>query len=193
MWTALASDCMQLPVCLAAFYLAAALALTDCVGEPLASKDTVAKSLMVSHRTVFDFQCASATSHLRVVLCHPWNSGCHSHCQPSRDPVDWWSCVLCLSYMCLSTPEACTVGVANEASSPPALLAGHYVVLCGHDAATDCFMVQDPASCRPYLRLPATTFDSARRAFGTDEDLLFISAEGRPLNWLMTPDCNPGV
>lgn len=72
-------------------------------------------------------------------------------------------------------------------------LAGHYVVLCGHDAATDCFMVQDPASCRPYLRLPATTFDSARRAFGTDEDLLFISAEGRPLKWLMTPDCNPGV
>eukprot|EP00891_Asterochloris_glomerata_P009283 jgi/Astpho2/9283/e_gw1.00139.37.1_t len=79
------------------------------------------------------------------------------------------------------------------ASDPEAVSPCHYVVLCGHDAATDCFMVQDPASCRPYLRLPATTFDSARRAFGTDEDLLFISAEGRPLKWLMTPDCNPGV
>jgi hypothetical protein len=63
---------------------------------------------------------------------------------------------------------------------------GHYVVVCGYDENTDCFCVRDPAvppsktylsrtaSDDPNCAVPAWALEKARRAFGTDEDLLLV-------------------
>nr|PNR30340.1 hypothetical protein PHYPA_026656 [Physcomitrium patens] len=50
---------------------------------------------------------------------------------------------------------------------------GHYVVICGYDMDSDEFEIQDPASGSGRISLDA--LDEARRAFGTDEDILLIS------------------
>lgn len=68
---------------------------------------------------------------------------------------------------------------AENADATPAQLSssssygGHYVVLCGFDAGS--YVVQDPASAEGPRRVPEAALDEARRAFGTDEDLLFIA------------------
>lgn len=51
---------------------------------------------------------------------------------------------------------------------------GHYVLLVGYDGSTHEYVVRDPASGRPHLRVGAAALDAARRAFGTDEDLLVV-------------------
>ena len=51
---------------------------------------------------------------------------------------------------------------------------GHYVVVCGYDAATDCFCVRDPSGDDEGSVVPARSLETARRAFGTDEDLLLV-------------------
>ncbi|XP_038721144.1 guanylyl cyclase 1 isoform X4 [Tripterygium wilfordii] len=54
---------------------------------------------------------------------------------------------------------------------------GHYVVICGYDAAADEFEIRDPASSWKHERVSAKRLDEARRSFGTDEDLLLICIE----------------
>nr|XP_024361451.1 protein GUCD1-like [Physcomitrium patens] len=49
---------------------------------------------------------------------------------------------------------------------------GHYVVICGYDMDSDEFEIQDPASGSGRISLDA--LDEARRAFGTDEDILLV-------------------
>lgn len=53
---------------------------------------------------------------------------------------------------------------------------GHFVPVVGYSAARDAVIVHNQASARPcrYLRIPAATFDRARRATGTDEDIVRI-------------------
>ena len=62
---------------------------------------------------------------------------------------------------------------------------GHYVVVCGYDESSDCFVVRDPAvppfdaneSASDANRksfVAASALETARRAFGTDEDLLLV-------------------
>lgn len=56
---------------------------------------------------------------------------------------------------------------------------GHYLLLTGYDAPSAEFLYLDPAAAPPAAgggasRLPAAQLDAARRAFGTDEDLLII-------------------
>eukprot|EP00252_Welwitschia_mirabilis_P010627 TRINITY_DN24009_c0_g1_i2.p1 TRINITY_DN24009_c0_g1~~TRINITY_DN24009_c0_g1_i2.p1 ORF type:complete len:288 (+),score=57.26 TRINITY_DN24009_c0_g1_i2:446-1309(+) len=52
---------------------------------------------------------------------------------------------------------------------------GHYVVICGYDKETNEFEIRDPASCRESERISLEQLDEARKAFGTDEDILLIS------------------
>lgn len=52
---------------------------------------------------------------------------------------------------------------------------GHYIVVYAYDAARCEFVVQDPASAQPCVRIAAATLDDARLCFGTDEDILFIA------------------
>ncbi|RAL51272.1 hypothetical protein DM860_010774 [Cuscuta australis] len=81
---------------------------------------------------------------------------------------------------------------------------GHYVVICGYDSDTDTFEIRDPASSQfviffPYFfptlhdmfelcnktlkmfsreheRVSSRCLEEARKAFGTDEDLLLVNA-----------------
>ena len=86
--------------------------------------------------------------------------------------------------------KASEKNVASEFASPNLRTpfegyTGHYVVVCGYDENTDCFCVRDPAvpPSKTYLRtasddpncaVPAWALENARRAFGTDEDLLLV-------------------
>ncbi|XP_027335916.1 protein GUCD1 [Abrus precatorius] len=54
---------------------------------------------------------------------------------------------------------------------------GHYVLLCGYDAGADMFEIRDPASSKKHKRISSKSLEEARKAFGTDEDLLLISLE----------------
>ncbi|XP_004503213.1 guanylyl cyclase 1 [Cicer arietinum] len=54
---------------------------------------------------------------------------------------------------------------------------GHYVLICGFDAGADMFEIRDPASSRKHKRISSKSLQEARKAFGTDEDLLLISLE----------------
>lgn len=56
---------------------------------------------------------------------------------------------------------------------------GHYVVVIGFDAAKQEYVIRDPSAGAEELHVCAASFHLARRAFGTDEDLLVISVEGR--------------
>ncbi|XP_019192215.1 PREDICTED: protein GUCD1-like [Ipomoea nil] len=66
---------------------------------------------------------------------------------------------------------------------------GHYVVICGYDAAMDEFEIRDPASSRKHEKVTSRRLAEARKSFGTDEDLLLIHLEkgvdlNRPLSSL---------
>lgn len=52
---------------------------------------------------------------------------------------------------------------------------GHYIVLCGYCSQTDCFYAKDPAAEAETVSLPSGVVEVARRAFGTDEDLLLVA------------------
>ena len=44
----------------------------------------------------------------------------------------------------------------------------------GVDIARGVFLVHDPAKIQPHLPIPVADVEEARRAFGTDEDILII-------------------
>ncbi|CAM6092601.1 unnamed protein product [Calypogeia fissa] len=54
---------------------------------------------------------------------------------------------------------------------------GHYVVICGYDLETDEFEIRDPASSSGSGRISLDALDAARKSFGTDEDILFVSRD----------------
>ncbi|TKY47490.1 GUCD1 protein [Spatholobus suberectus] len=54
---------------------------------------------------------------------------------------------------------------------------GHYVLICGYDAGADMFEIRDPASSKKHKRISSKSLEEARKAFGTDEDLLLICLE----------------
>ncbi|KAL2333311.1 hypothetical protein Fmac_014524 [Flemingia macrophylla] len=54
---------------------------------------------------------------------------------------------------------------------------GHYVLICGYDAGADMFEIRDPASSKKHKRISLKSLEEARKAFGTDEDLLLICLE----------------
>ncbi|XP_073009737.1 guanylyl cyclase 1 [Typha latifolia] len=56
---------------------------------------------------------------------------------------------------------------------------GHYVVICGYDADTCEFEIRDPAISRKHERVSMECLDEARKSFGTDEDLLLVSLNGK--------------
>lgn len=53
---------------------------------------------------------------------------------------------------------------------------GHYVVVSGFDPGSGNFVVHDPAAAAPALEIPGAALEVARKAFGTDEDLLIVES-----------------
>lgn len=53
---------------------------------------------------------------------------------------------------------------------------GHYVLLCGYNAERRAFVLLDPALAIGLHFVSETTLDEARKAFGTDEDLILVKS-----------------
>lgn len=76
--------------------------------------------------------------------------------------------------------------LATSGVSLPAMLGlelgyqGHYVLIVGFDVRSAEYLVKDPAASQETVRVPAARLDQARRAFGTDEDLLIVDLEASP-------------
>lgn len=56
------------------------------------------------------------------------------------------------------------------------------MVVCGYNAETDSFILQDPAAGCCNITVTSATFDSARKAWGTDEDLLIVPVAGKKVS-----------
>lgn len=63
--------------------------------------------------------------------------------------------------------------------------AGHYIVLCSYCRQGDLFHVRDPALDETHPTLPAATLEAARKACGTDEDVLLVAVS--PPGWSGAP------
>ncbi len=53
-------------------------------------------------------------------------------------------------------------------------------MICGYDPATDRFVIKDPASAAEMNSVPCASLEAARHAYGTDEDLLLVTAPSSP-------------
>lgn len=63
----------------------------------------------------------------------------------------------------------------EEISASRKAYCGHYVVLCEYDSQNDQFYFLDPRAYHSgYCRVPTKALESARKAFGTDEDLIAV-------------------
>jgi len=51
---------------------------------------------------------------------------------------------------------------------------GHYVLICGYNSSTDSYLIKDPATNRNSCVVRARILENARKAFGTDEDVLYL-------------------
>jgi hypothetical protein len=49
-------------------------------------------------------------------------------------------------------------------------------ILCGYDTATKQFDICDPACDSPRYTVPESQLETARKSFGTDEDILIMSS-----------------
>lgn len=63
-------------------------------------------------------------------------------------------------------PECCGTGAGYT---------GHYVVVCGYDRSREVYKIRDPASSSVSHCISARALEEARKAFGTDEDLLLVA------------------
>ncbi|EIE26457.1 hypothetical protein COCSUDRAFT_46095 [Coccomyxa subellipsoidea C-169] len=70
-------------------------------------------------------------------------------------------------------------GLASRLGLAPSYT-GHYIVICGYDPATDRFVIKDPASAAEMNSVPCASLEAARHAYGTDEDLLLVTAPSSP-------------
>lgn len=51
---------------------------------------------------------------------------------------------------------------------------GHYIVLIGYDDSRELVFYRNPSSSNSFSFTSYSSFECARRSFGTDEDLIFI-------------------
>ncbi|XP_062506794.1 protein GUCD1-like [Corticium candelabrum] len=52
--------------------------------------------------------------------------------------------------------------------------AGHYIVVCGYDKETNQILYKDPAQIEDLSVVTASTFEAARKAHGTDCDIILL-------------------
>jgi hypothetical protein len=70
-----------------------------------------------------------------------------------------------------------TIAVSAIPATPFSSYSGHYIVLVGYEAATDEYVYRDPASSSARCLVTAHGLERARRAVGTDEDIIFVDAQ----------------
>lgn len=69
--------------------------------------------------------------------------------------------------------EDCAGAAAAAAATLP--YHGHYVLLAGADAQRGTYTILDPARAVGRIEVPVSEIEDARRAFGTDEDVLVVA------------------
>ena len=62
---------------------------------------------------------------------------------------------------------------------------GHYIVVCGYNPVDGEFLCRDPASHVRDLIITADNLEKARRAYGTDEDILLVRNEALDQRWVL--------
>jgi Guanylylate cyclase len=71
------------------------------------------------------------------------------------------------------TAQAQQESAGRDARSSTGFL-GHYVLLYAYDAKVEKFLMKDPASMCEACVISADVLESARKAFGTDQDIIYI-------------------
>jgi hypothetical protein len=72
-----------------------------------------------------------------------------------------------------SSAQAQQESTGGHARSAAGFL-GHYVLLYAYDAKVDKFLMKDPASMCEACVISADVLECARKAFGTDQDIIYI-------------------
>ena len=74
-------------------------------------------------------------------------------------------------------PQGSLSPCGSPEASGPSAFSGHYVLLTGLDHTSESYVVKDPARPEEVLLVPARQLERARRAYGTDEDLVLVPLE----------------
>ena len=118
--------------------------------------------------------CLAGGQHLAVVLVdkHILELGLPLWSE-SQPPLQGYT-----GEMCLLRYQPCTgAWPCKEIFDSVCLAAGHYVVLCGFSRESEMYIVRDPdprTASLGFCSVKASVLDAARKAFGTDEDLLIV-------------------
>lgn len=104
-----------------------------------------------------------------ITICH------------SSITIEQLQIILCSGkYLIIALIDSRKLIAPSVNSSNHVLYSGHYVVLHGWDGVEQCFQVKDP-SLGPQSRcMSVQQFEAARKAYGTDEDLIFVEISAAP-------------
>ena len=62
----------------------------------------------------------------------------------------------------------------------PKIYQGHYVLLFDYDEKKNVFLIKDPSNKDSFCQIKEETLESARKSFGTEEDLIIINWKNDP-------------
>lgn len=80
-------------------------------------------------------------------------------------------CRLCSSELLSKSADSRFTSFGSRYSSS---FLGHYVVLYAYDVKNDLFLMKDPAASRKTCAISSVALDEARKAFGTDQDIIYV-------------------
>jgi len=75
-------------------------------------------------------------------------------------------------YLILALVDCNTLGKRRGRN---ASYVGHYILIYGYSSRLDLFYAKDPAKDEDVSEIPSETMENARKVYGTDEDLVFVS------------------
>lgn len=78
-------------------------------------------------------------------------------------------------YLILALVDCNTLGKTHSRN---ASYVGHYILIYGYNSRLDLFYAKDPAKDEDVSEIPSDIMDNARKVYGTDEDLVFVSING---------------
>lgn len=76
--------------------------------------------------------------------------------------------------LCDDSTETGLVGRTRCGTTQAPGFLGHYILLYAYDKDLDAFLMKDPAANSRTCVVPGAVLERARKAFGTDEDIIFV-------------------
>lgn len=74
-------------------------------------------------------------------------------------------------YLILALVDCNTLGKTDGNAS----YVGHYILIYGYNSSLDLYYAKDPAKDEEVSEISSDTMENARKVYGTDEDLVFVS------------------